>query len=140
MSERITFHLADKSAKERACAAIMGAPLGHYATLSAPTRTLDQNRLMWPLIKDFRDQDTDMARFAPDEVKLRFLNALNNEMKMLPELQGGGSFVVGQRSSTLSKRQFSDLIELMFAWGANHEIQWSRKSEETREAMRKESA
>lgn len=135
MVDRVTIHLVDTEARCRAERMTHSAPKGYYVTISEPTRTLEQNRLMWPLIKDIREQDEDMARFTPDQVKLRFLNALDNEMQFLPELWGAGQFVVGQRSSTLTKSQFSDLIELMFKWGAENAIEWSRKSEETREAM-----
>jgi hypothetical protein len=37
-------------------------------------------------------------------------------------------FAVGQRSSTLSKRDFSLLVELVFKWGAENGIRWSDKS------------
>ena len=87
-------------------------------------------------LKDLREQVEGMAAFTPDQVKLRFLNALDNEMQMLPELEGGGMFVVGQRSSTLTKGQFANLIELMFAYGAKHDVEWSRKSEDTIASVR----
>lgn len=113
------------------------APKGYSVTISEETRTLEQNRLMWPLIKDMREQIEGMDAFTPDQTKLRFLNALDNEMQMLPELEGGGMFVVGQRSSTLTKSQFSDLIELMFAHGAKHDVRWSRGSEEAIASVRR---
>jgi hypothetical protein len=40
-------------------------------------------------------------------------------------------FPVGQRSSTLSKSQFTGLIELLFAYGAKHGVRWSDKSQRT---------
>jgi NinB protein len=49
-----------------------------------------------------------------------------------PCLYGGGSFVVGQRSSQLSVQMFSNLVETIFKFGAEKGVQWSRKSEETR--------
>lgn len=135
MPERTTIRLNSQSDRQRACHVVASAPPGHYVTVSEPTRTLDQNRLMWPLIKDMREQDEHMAQFSPDDVKLRFLHALGSEMRWLPELDGGGQFPVGQRSSTLSKSDFSNLVELMFKWGAENNIQWSRRSEQTRSEM-----
>ena len=131
MTDRVTFHLDSEAARARAIRMIERAPLGYSVTVGEETRTLEQNRLMWPLIKDMREQIEGMDKFTPDQTKLRFLNALDNEMQMLPELEGGGMFVVGQSSSKLTKRQFSDLIELMFAYGAKHDVQWSRKSQDT---------
>jgi len=60
------------------------------------------------------------------------MNELDNEMSMLPCLYGGGSFVVGQRSSQLSVQMFANLIEVIFRYGAEKGVKWSRKSEETR--------
>ena len=140
MTERTTIHLVDTAARARAERIMASAPRGHYVTISEPTRTLEQNRLMWPLIKDMREQDEHMATFTPDQVKLRFLNALDNEMQLLPELWGGGQFVAGQRSSTLTKADFSNLIELMFKWGAENDILWSAKSEQARTETLKQEA
>lgn len=108
------------------------APVGYTVAIGEETRTQEQNALMWPLIQDMQAQSAEMAAFSADDVKLRFLNALGKEMRFLPELEGGGMFPVGQRSSTLTKAQFSGLLELMFAWGAENEIRWSARSENTR--------
>lgn len=132
MTDRRTIRLTSEASRDLACSYILRAPVGYVAAIGEETRSQEQNRLMWPLIKDLRDQLPDMAVFTPEQVKLRFLNALDNEMQFLPELWGGGQFVVGQRSSTLSKSDFSMLLELMFKYGAEREVLWSRKSEETR--------
>ena len=127
-----TIKLTDQAARYRAIDLMSRAPLGYVVTVGEETRSQEQNRLMWPLIADMQAQDDDMAKFTPDQVKLRFLNALDSEMQFLPELWGNGHFAVGQRSSTLTKSEFSMLLELMFKWGAENNIKWSRKSEETR--------
>lgn len=125
---KLTFKLSHATARQRAIQAILDAPDGYAVSVGPETRTQAQNRLFWPLIADIRAQNPDMAQFTPDQVKLRFLNALDSEMQFLPELWGGGMFAVGQRSSTLSKRDFSLLVELVFKWGAENGIRWSDKS------------
>lgn len=132
---RRTVFLATKAARQRAHALIDSADGDDVMKLAKATRTDEQNRLMWPLIKDMRDQIPGFDKFNADDTKLRFLHALGNELRHLPDLEDEGFFPVGQRSSILSKNQFSALIEMMFAWGARHQVQWSRRSEETREAM-----
>lgn len=135
MTEKRTILLTSKADRQRTHALVDAAPEGYAVTIGEETRSQEQNRLMWPLIKDIRNQVQDMARFSPDQIKLRFLNALDGEMQFLPELQGCGMFAVGQRSSTLTKGDFSMLLELMFQYGAQNDVKWSRKSEETREMM-----
>jgi NinB protein len=41
------------------------------------------------------------------------MNALGQEARFLPELDGGGMFPVGRRSSKLTVKQFAALIELI---------------------------
>lgn len=134
MSERRTIKLSSQAAKGRAKSLIDEAPFGYVVAIGEEARSQEQNRLMWPLIADMQEQVPGMKAFAPDDVKLRFLHALGQELRFLPELEGAGMFPVGQRSSTLSKSQFTGLIELMFEYGSRHGVRWSAKSEATRTA------
>ncbi len=131
MTDRRTFRLVNPAVRQRAVEAIMKAPEGYCAAIGEETRSQEQNRLMWPLIADMQAQVPGMAAHTPDQVKLQFLNALDNEMQFLPEIWGGGMFAVGQRSSTLTKSDFSMLLELMFKWGAENDVRWSAKSQAT---------
>jgi hypothetical protein len=101
------------------------APDGWVMKLGEETRRDAQNRKMWPMIADIKAQVPDMARFSNDDIKLRFLNALGVEMRWLPELEGGGMFPVGLKSSTLTVAQFALLIELLYKYGAERGVQWS---------------
>jgi hypothetical protein len=112
---------------------IDAAPQGFVVKIAEETRTDRQNRLMWPLIEDLRRQVPDYATFTADQMKLRFLDALGEDMTFLPKLEGAGLFPVGQRSSTLSKTQFAALIELMFMVGAKHGVEWSQRSLDSRD-------
>lgn len=130
-----TIRLTAAPQRHHACKLIMEAPAGHTVQIAEETRTQEQNRLMWPLIQDIQNQVEETKVFSADDMKLRFLHALGKEMRFLPELEGGGMFPVGQRSSTLTKKQFTALIEIMFAWGAKHGVKWSRKSLDTIEQV-----
>lgn len=101
------------------------APDGYAAIVRPPTRTDDQNDRLHPMIREIRRQVPGMDAYTEEDIKLRFLNALGAEMRFLPELEGAGMFPVGLRSSTLTKEQFSGLIELLFAFGAKHGVKWS---------------
>ena len=75
--------------------------------------------------EDLRSQIPALNTYSTDDIKLRFLNALGVEMRFLPCLEGEGAFPVGLRSSTLTKDQFSALIELLFEYGSRHGVEWS---------------
>lgn len=134
MSRR-TIKLTSLFAKERAKRIIDDAPMGYVMACGEETRSQQQNRLLWPLIADMQAQIPEMASYSADDTKLRFLHALGQELRFLPALEGAGMFPVGQRSSTLTKQQFSGLIDLMFAYGERHGVVWSDRSEQTRKDM-----
>ena len=101
------------------------APAGYVMKLGEETRRDAQNRKLWPMLGDIRKQVEGMDRYTADDIKLRFLNALGAEMRFLPELEGGGMFPVGLKSSTLTVAQFSALVELIYEYGARHGVVWS---------------
>lgn len=122
---RRTVFLATKAARQRAHALIDSAPGNFVMKLAEATRSDDQNKKMWPMLADIQRQVPEMAPYSAEDIKLRFLNALGIEMRFLPALEGAGSFPVGMRSSTLTVTQFSALIELIYAFGAKHGVEWT---------------
>ncbi len=135
MTRNPIIKLVHRQARELAHKLIDEAPDGYVVKVAEETRTDAQNRLMWPVIEDLRQQVPEVGMHTKDDVKLIFLNELKQECRFLPELDGHGMFPVGQRSSTLSKKQFSGLMELMFAYGARHGVLWSKGSRDAQEEM-----
>jgi hypothetical protein len=133
--DKRTIHLINDRVRDHAKRMIDQAPIGYVLHIAEETRSDAQNRLMWPVIQDLQRGIPDLAEYSANDVKLRFLHALGQEMRFLPALEGAGMFPVGQRSSLLTKSQFSGLIELMFAYGAKHGVAWSARSEDTRRTI-----
>jgi hypothetical protein len=125
VTERRTVFLDSARGRDHAKRLIDAAPADYVCKVTQRTRTDDQNRKLWPMIADIQRQVPEMAPYSAEDIKLRFLNALGVEMRFLPALEGAGSFPVGMRSSTLTVEQFSGLIELLFAYGAKHGVEWS---------------
>lgn len=125
---RKTVRLVGPRQRDYAKQLIDEAPDGYAVAIGEETRTQAQNRLLWPGIKDMQEQIEDMATNSFDDIKLRLLHSLGSELRFLPDLENAGMFPVGQRSSTLSKGQFSALIEIMFLHGARHGVKWSAKA------------
>lgn len=105
------------------------APANWVAKFGPESRTDAQNRKLWPMLQDIQRQVPGFAEFNTEDIKARFLNALGTEMRFLPELEGQGMFPVGLRSSTLTVEQFSGLVELLYAFGAKHDVRWSEPAE-----------
>ena len=127
MNKRI-WKLTGEVAKKAACREILAAPEGYVVTLAEPTRTLDQNSLLWPLLTEVSKQvDWYGNKLTADEWKDVFSAAMKKQ-KVVHGLDGG--FVVcGQSTSRMSKREFSDLVELIYAFGAERGVVFSGQAE-----------
>lgn len=120
-----TIRLVGAQQKNYAKRLIDQAGQDHVCIVRPMTRTDEQNDKLHPMIREIRRQVPGMDAYTEEDIKLRFLNALGTEMRFLRELEGEGMFPVGLRSSTLTKEQFSGLIELLYEFGAKHGVRWS---------------
>jgi hypothetical protein len=119
--------LTSEAAKRRACDDVMRAPSDHVCIIREERRSDEQNRKLHAMIADLRAQVSD--EYSIEDWKLRLMQGLRNETRFLPELEGAGMFPVGQKTSELSKSQFSALVELTFHYGAKHDVKWSDPAE-----------
>jgi hypothetical protein len=112
------FVLSHDTARQRAQEAIKSAPQGYIVKITEPTRTLDQNALLWPLLDCVSKQvDWYGNKLTKEEWKDVFTASLKKQ-KVVAGLEGG--FVMcGSSTSKMGKRMFSDLCELIFAFGAS---------------------
>lgn len=122
---RVTVILYSKPQRERVCAWIMNAPVNTRVELKEPKRSLPQNDRFWAMLTDVSRQVTHHGvKLSPDDWKLVFLDALGRELRMVPNLDGTGFVNLGRSSSDLSKSEMTDLIELIFAYGAQHGVEF----------------
>ena len=117
-----SFRLVHAQARELAQEYIRNAPDGYIVTIAEPTRTLDQNALLWPLLERVSNGvDWYGAKLTPEEWKDVFSASLKKQ-KAVPGLDGG--FVVcGQSTSKMGKKEFSDLIEVIYAFAASKGVE-----------------
>ena len=120
---RRTFHLVHKVARQRAIEALQAAPDGYVVTIHEPTRNLEQNAALWAALSDISKQvEWYGQRLTPDEWKDVFTASLKRQ-KVVPGLDGG--FVVcGLSTSKMCKSEFSQLLDLAYAFGAEKEVKF----------------
>lgn len=131
--------LANESFKRRAIDWIMKAPLDTRVEFKGPKRTLPQNDRMWAMLTDLSVQLAwHGQRLIPDDWKLVMLDALRREtreqLRIVPNTDGTGFVNLSTSSSDLSKDEMTSLIELIFAFGARHGVEWSEPQPEKRGA------
>lgn len=100
-------------------------------TLTRPKRSLDQNRLMWPLLTDFSQQVEHFGnKYTPDQWKDILTAAYQGCIDYAPSLDGKGLVAFGVRTSQWPKDTFSQFIEFVFAEGSERGVIWSKQSED----------
>jgi hypothetical protein len=115
--------LCSKSEREKAVRWIEQAPAGTRVLFKESKRTTDQNSKLWASLTDIATQlDWHGQKLTPDDWKILFLDALNREMRPVPRIDGRGFVNLGRSSSNLSKQEFSDLLELIAAFGGEHGV------------------
>lgn len=132
MSDKKIFTLApNTNAREAACKAIREAPDGYVVTVAEPTRTSEQNRLLWPLLTDVSKQvewpnmKGELVYLSQESWKHMFTQSLDEELAMVPNLSGTGLVMLGKSTSSMSKRKFSELCEFILAFGSQRGVVWS---------------
>ena len=119
--------LSSAFARDRAKMLIDQAPAGFVATVDEPKRTLEQNNLFWEMLTDISVAKPMGQRYTPDEWKPRIMQACGWECQFLPGILDGHPFPVGFKSSQLTKKQMSALIDWMQAWGDEQGIAWTHE-------------
>lgn len=120
----ITLH--QDSDRQKAVRWAMVAPQGTRLEFKKPKRTIPQNDKMWSMLTDVAEQlPWHGVKLTPDDYKLLFLDALNRELRMVPNIDGTGFVNLGRSSSDLSKEEMSDLFEIIHAFGAKHGVKFN---------------
>ena len=122
MSQTVILHGASQRAFAKSL--IDRAPGGAVLTIREATRTDDQNAKMWAMLSDVSRAKPEGRRHTAEVWKCLFMSACGHAVQFEAGLDGR-PFPVGFRSSRLTKSQMSDLIEFIYAYGAEHGVPWS---------------
>lgn len=134
MSETQRFTLAHDIARSRAMKAVQDAPAGWVVEVKEPTRNGDQNAKLHAMLTDISRQVEHYGqKFHPDIWKrltvAAFLREQNERPMLIPALDGQGVDVIFERTSKMGKRQMAQLIEWLYAFGAEKGVEWSEPVE-----------
>lgn len=122
---RALITLRGNADRERAANWIAKAPPGTRVEFKATKRSLPQNDRMWAMLSDVSDQLAwHGQRLKAAEWKILFLDALNRELRTVPDIYGIGVVALGRSSSDLTKDEMSQLIELIACFAAEHGVKF----------------
>ncbi len=92
------------------------------------TRSLEQNALLWASLTDISEQVVwHGITLKPEEWK----DVLSSSLKKQRAVPGidGGFVILGARTSTMSIAEMSELMELIFAFGAERGVKFKQQQE-----------
>ena len=122
--------LRDESIRQRAIDRIKALPIQEppfaiYIAIYEALRTLEQSSKMFAMLDDVAEQvewyGKKLGRYDWKDVFTSSLIKSN----VVPNLEGTGFVACGLHTSKMSKRLMSELIELMFAFGAEKGVKWT---------------
>lgn len=127
MSSKRVFKLVHSQARRGAEDAVRTAPDGYCVTVSEPTRSLDQNAAMWPILQAFADQlqwpvNGAMVWMTADEWKDVLSAAYKRESVRVAMGMDGGMVMLGSRTSKFSVREMSEFLEFLHATAAARDV------------------
>ena len=127
---RATIILTNEDTRKRAASWCLKAPVGCRVEFKEAKRTNDQNALMWASLTELARQiEWHGVKLSADDWKLVLMAGLNQEMRLVPNIEGNGFVNLGRSSSDLSKAEMGDLIELIFAFGAKRGVVFQEQRE-----------
>jgi hypothetical protein len=103
------------------------APDDSVVKISPRNRSTMQNAKLHAMLGDLRDQKPQGRELDNETWKGIFLAEIGKKVKFEPSLDGTGVVALAPRTSTLNVKDFSDLIECIYAYGAEHGVKWTEK-------------
>lgn len=116
------YRLVHAQARQLAQQSIANAPDGFICQIKEPARNLEQNALLWALLGDVAKQVVWHGRKLEPESWKHIFTASLKKLDVVPNLEGTGFVALGLSTSRMSKREFSELIELIRAFGVEHAV------------------
>jgi len=116
--------ITGEAARKAICRHVLSAPIGHVVKISEPTRSLDANSKLWAMLTDLENQcNWHGVKLTAAEWK-DLLSAGLVKSKVVPNIDGSGFVILGQRTSKMTTKQFSELLDLVGLFGDSRGVKW----------------
>lgn len=137
MSKR-TFFLKHESARQGASRYCFEAPADWMVVFSEPKKKRIQEEKYHAMIADIAKQvehigrkwhEEDMKRLLIDDFADEMRAAgtpLHHDGRVVPSLDGRRIVQLGIQSKEFYVKEASQFIEFLYAWGAQHDVKWSK--------------
>ena len=126
------FRFVHDEARRRAAAYCMVAPEGSIAEFKDATRTLEQNALLHCQLTDLSNQvEWYKQKFNPVIWKrlttFSYLREVNEKPLLIPALDQSGVDLIYEKTSQMSVKMMTGLIEWNYSFGAEKNVIWTHR-------------
>lgn len=108
------------------------APENAVVNVKEAKRSKDQNAKMWAMLSDVSRAKPEGRAMTTEVWKCMFMQACGHECQFLDGLDGM-PFPTGYSSSNMRVGEMNQMIEFIYAYGAQHGISWSMSAKEAAE-------
>lgn len=134
--EKQTYLIRDNRIRQNCIEAIQNLPTNTDRPLQIiiqeDTRSLAQNRMLWACLRDVSQQVVWYGKKLDSDSWKNIFSASLKGQETVPGINGG-FVVLGQSTSKMRVSEMRDLIELIHAFGAEHNVRFSDESARARE-------
>ncbi|MDU4943931.1 MAG: recombination protein NinB [Mixta calida] len=129
--EKQTFLLRDNRIRQNCIEAIQNLPANTEQPLQIiiqeDTRSIAQNRMLWACLRDVSQQVVWYGKKLDSDSWKNIFSASLKGQETVPGINGG-FVVLGKSTSKMRVSEMRDLITLIHAFGAEHNVQFSDES------------
>ncbi|MGC8427634.1 recombination protein NinB [Mixta calida] len=129
--EKQTYLIRDNRIRQNCIEAIQNLPANTEQPLQIiiqeDTRSLAQNRMLWACLRDVSQQVVWYGKKLDSDSWKNIFSASLKGQETVPGINGG-FVVLGKSTSKMRVSEMRDLITLIHAFGAEHNVQFSDES------------
>ncbi len=114
--------IKSKTDRDKVARWAAGVTEGTTVEFRAPRRSLDQNALMWSLLQQISKHVDWYGQKLSSEDWKDVLTASLRRTRVVPGIDAGSFVPLGMRTSQMSKEEISELLELIYAFGAERGV------------------
>lgn len=138
--EKQTYLIRDNRIRQSCIEAIQNLPTNTDRPLQIiiqeDTRSLAQNRMLWACLRDVSQQVVWYGKKLDSDSWKNIFSASLKGQETVPGINGG-FVVLGQSTSKMRVSEMRDLIELIHAFGIEHNVRFSDESARAAEWARR---
>jgi hypothetical protein len=104
-------------------------PCGTVVIMQEPTRSLEQNAKMWPMLQEIAEQvewsvDGKMQFIPKEDWKVILTAGLRKAQRVAAGIDGGFC-LLGESTSKMSVKEMAELITFIEWFGAEHDVKFN---------------